>query len=321
MQRARSMLRCSLFSLFEGKVMSKNLSLQTFPPLFLQLIATIFPKGDKSAKPLQKLSIQYVFFLFICLFPVYFVLLSVKCDICSQTIRVNDKLLFMYPYDTIFSIFKRIGKRVPFQVKRSHKGKGVTDIKYRYSQEGYSFMVEKVINEGDKYEAYGYCMVNGIRDDLCVRKYYKGEIPNASANGWVLIDVPGVDMNEIFPVHTANEVIKSGKHRGKTFAEVYKEDPKYIDWLRNSNPHFKIDILSLSGASADNEDIIGRLLDEYVKTHPMTKVEDRIPFGKYKGKTYRYVYSIDPKYVNWLINNCDTIDFDILSFKHMMDQE
>ena len=57
----------------------------------------------------------------------------------------------MYPYDTIFSIYKRIGLRVPFQVKRSHKGKGVTDIKYRYSQEGYTFMVEKVVKEDGKY--------------------------------------------------------------------------------------------------------------------------------------------------------------------------
>ena len=56
MQRARSMLRCSLFSLFEGKVMTKILSLQTFLPLFLQLIATTAPKGDKSLTPPQNLS-------------------------------------------------------------------------------------------------------------------------------------------------------------------------------------------------------------------------------------------------------------------------
>ena len=34
----------------------KILSLQTFPPFFLQLVATIGPKGDKSGKPLQNLS-------------------------------------------------------------------------------------------------------------------------------------------------------------------------------------------------------------------------------------------------------------------------
>ena len=227
----------------------------------------------------------------------------------------------MYPYDTIFSIYRRIGMRVPFQVKRSHKGRGVTDIIYRYSQEDYTFMVEKVVKDDGKYEAYGYCMVDGIRDDLCVKKFYpqnKGEIPNARANGWVLIDVPGVDMNELFPIHSANEVIKSGKHKGKTYAEAYRIDSKYIDWLRNSNPYFKIDLTSLSDNISNKEKDLGNLLDECDNTRPLTKIEDKIPFGKYKGKTFHDVYSINPQYVKWLLNNCDTINFDAVSFNSLL---
>lgn len=211
--------------------------------------------------------------------------------------------------------------RVPFQVKRSHKGRGVTDINYRYSQEGYTFMVEKVVKDDGKYEAYGYCMVDGIRDDLCVKKFYpqnKGEIPNARANGWVLIDVPGVDMNELFPIHSANEVIKSGKHKGKTYAEAYRIDSKYIDWLRNSNPYFKIDLTSLSDNISNKEKDLGNLLDECDNTRPLTKIEDKIPFGKYKGKTFHDVYSINPQYVKWLLNNCDTINFDAVSFNSLL---
>jgi hypothetical protein len=211
--------------------------------------------------------------------------------------------------------------RVPFQVKRSHKGRGVTDINYRYSQEDYTFMVEKVVKDDGKYEAYGYCMVDGIRDDLCVKKFYpqnKGEIPNARANGWVLIDVPGVDMNELFPIHSANEVIKSGKHKGKTYAEAYRIDSKYIDWLRNSNPYFKIDLTSLSDNISNKEKDLGNLLDECDNTRPLTKIEDKIPFGKYKGKTFHDVYSINPQYVKWLLNNCDTINFDAVSFNSLL---
>lgn len=211
--------------------------------------------------------------------------------------------------------------RVPFQVKRSHKGRGVTDINYRYSQEGYTFMVEKVVKDDGKYEAYGYCMGDGIRDDLCVKKFYpqnKGEIPNARANGWVLIDVPGVDMNELFPIHSANEVIKSGKHKGKTYAEAYRIDSKYIDWLRNSNPYFKIDLTSLSDNISNKEKDLGNLLDECDNTRPLTKIEDKIPFGKYKGKTFHDVYSINPQYVKWLLNNCDTINFDAVSFNSLL---
>lgn len=227
----------------------------------------------------------------------------------------------MYPYDTIFSIYKRIGKITPFQVKRSHKGRGVTDIHYRYSQEGYTFMVEKVVLNGKESEAYGYCMVNGIRNDSCVKKYYpenNGEIPNARANSWVLIDVPGVDMSTIFPVHTANEVIKSGKHKGKTYAEVNVIDPNYIDWLRNSNPYFKIDFSNSSDIHISNENESHELLDLYEKSLPLVKVEDKIPFGRYRGKTFRDVYSSNPQYIKWLFDNCNTINFDIVAFKEMM---
>ena len=56
MQRARSMLRCSLFSLIEGKVTVISVSLQTFPPFSLQLIATTLPSGDKTPEPPQNLS-------------------------------------------------------------------------------------------------------------------------------------------------------------------------------------------------------------------------------------------------------------------------
>ena len=69
MQRARSMLRCSLFSLIEGKVTTVFVSFQTFPHFSLQLIATArpmvacyqrdartLPSGDKPPKQPQNLS-------------------------------------------------------------------------------------------------------------------------------------------------------------------------------------------------------------------------------------------------------------------------
>ena len=59
------------------------------------------------------------------------------------------------------------------------------------------------------------------------------------------------------------------------------------------------------------------LLDECSKTRPLTKVEDKIPFGKYKGKTFQDVYSVNPQYVKWLLNNCDTINFDTVSFNSL----
>ena len=48
----------------------------------------------------------------------------------------------------------------------------VIDIRYRYSHEGYTFMVERIELTEEKREAYGYCLKDGIRDDLSVRKFY-----------------------------------------------------------------------------------------------------------------------------------------------------
>ena len=59
------------------------------------------------------------------------------------------------------------------------------------------------------------------------------------------------------------------------------------------------------------------LLDESSKTRPLTKVEDKIPFGKYKEKTFQDVYSVNPQHVKWLLNNCDTINFDTVSFNSL----
>ena len=144
----------------------------------------------------------------------------------------------MYPKDNIFNIYYNIGKRVPFQVKRSHVGlKGWRDKDYRYSKEGKTFMVERVEPRGKYGEAYGYCLIDNVRNDEYMHEVYpdnKGEIPCAGCGEWVLVDVPGVDMDEVFPVHRADEVIPFGQYKGKTYAEIYKEDPKYIFWLLES---------------------------------------------------------------------------------------
>lgn len=226
----------------------------------------------------------------------------------------------MYPKDNIFNIYNKIGKRLPFQVKRSVKGKGVTDTKYRYSQEGYTFMVERIEPKGEYGEAYGYCMVNGVRDDLCLKKYYpdnKGEIPNAGCGGWVLVTIPGVNMDEVFPTYNANDIVTFGRYKGKTFLEVYNENPEYISWLRDSSPYFKIDYLSLTGNTSEDENLTEILIGEFCK-RPRITIDDIIPFGKYKGQTFKDVYKIDSKYINWMINNVDTIDYDISSFADMM---
>lgn len=39
----------------------------------------------------------------------------------------------------------------------------------------------------------------------------------------------------------------------------------------------------------------------------MTKPEDTITFGKYKGKTFDEISDIDPSYILWLRDNVDSV--------------
>lgn len=130
----------------------------------------------------------------------------------------------MYPTDNIFNIYYNIGKRVPFQVKRTRN----SDMDFRYNQKGRTFMVERVEPKGKYGKAFGYCLIDGIRDDNYMQEAYpnnNGEIPCAGCGEWTLIDVPGVDIDEIFPVHKVDEILPFGKYKGKSIANVYKEDP------------------------------------------------------------------------------------------------
>ena len=76
--------------------------------------------------------------------------------------------------------------------------------------------------------------MNGRPDDSYRQECYPDikdeEIPCAGCGEWVLIDVPGVSLDEIFPIHKAEEVLQFGKYKGKKFSEI-KDDISYLEWL------------------------------------------------------------------------------------------
>lgn len=224
----------------------------------------------------------------------------------------------MYPKDNVFNIYYNIGKRLPFQVKRSPLGlKGSRDEDYRYSQEGRTFMVEKIKMTSKKYGvAYGYCMIDGKRDDdnEYMKLHEKGTVPCAGCGEWVLIDIPGVDMNEVFPLHTSDFVLPFGKYKGKSLGEIYKEDPKYVYWLSESDRYFRIDFCSILGLDPEDKQLDEKLKAEIDSIFPKTNVDSVIFFGKYKGLTYRQVYQQDPDYIKWFLEHNNAIDIDMDSF-------
>ena len=224
----------------------------------------------------------------------------------------------MYPKDNVFQIYYNIGKRLPFQVKRSPMGlKGSRDEEYRYSQEGRTFMVERIEIRNKIFgKAYGYCMIDGVRDDdnEYMQHYEKGTVPCAGCGEWVLIDIPGVDMNEVFPPHEPEFVLPFGKYKGKTLADIYAEDPKYVFWLADSDRYFRIDFAALAGIDPKDTNAQQRFEAEIDRVFPQTTIDDVITFGKYKGKTYKEVYGQDPDYIMWFLRNNQTLDIDYKSF-------
>lgn len=185
----------------------------------------------------------------------------------------------MYPKDNIFNIYYNIGKRTPFLVKRCELGlaRSASEERRIDPNRDRTFLVEKVEPRGRYGKAYGKCFVNGKPDDTYRQECYPNikdeEIPCAGCGEWVLIDVPGVSLDEIFPIHRANETLMFGKYKGKTIAEIYKIDCQYLHWLETIDRFFKVDFEELKHLYPDIE-----------RYSDVSILDKTIDFGKYKGK-------------------------------------
>lgn len=185
----------------------------------------------------------------------------------------------MYPHDNIFNIYYNIGKRTPFLVKRCELGLARSSSEERRidPNRDRTFLVETVKPRGKYGKAYGKCFMNGKPDDTYRKECYPNikdeEIPCAGCGEWVLIDVPGVSLDEIFPIHKADEILMFGKYKGKSLGDIYKMDYQYLYWLETTDRLFKIDFKELK-----------RLYPNVEKTLDISISERIIDFGKYKGQ-------------------------------------
>lgn len=129
------------------------------------------------------------------------------------------------------------------------------------------------------------------------------EIPCAGCGEWVLIDVPGVSLDEIFPIHKADEILMFGKYKGKTFGDIYKIDYQYLHWLEKTDRLFKVDFEELKQLYPDVE-----------KQEDISIADQVIDFGKYKGQKFRDIKD-DISYLEWLvsIDKISIEDFELLS--------
>ena len=202
----------------------------------------------------------------------------------------------MYPQDNIFNIYYNIGRIVPFQVKRADRGFQALP-ENLYKPTGRTFMGEKVEPKGKYGKAYGYCLVDNVRSDEYLKIYnpdYKiediAEIPCAGCGAWVLVDVPGHSLDEIFPIHKAEEILQFGKYKGKSLGDIYTTDYQYLYWLETTDRFFKIDFEGLK-----------QLYPNVEKYSDISISERIIGFGKYKGKKFNEIKD-DISYLEWLVS-------------------
>lgn len=202
----------------------------------------------------------------------------------------------MYPHDNIFNIYYNIGKRTPFLVKRCELGLARSSSEERRidPNRDRTFLVEAVKPRGKYGKAYGKCFVNGKPDDSYRQECYPDikddEIPCAGCGEWVLIDVPGVSLDEIFPIHKAEEVLQFGKYKGKSLGDIYTMDYQYLYWLETTDRFFKIDFEELK-----------QLYPNVEKSSDISISERIIGFGKYKGKKFSEIKD-DISYLEWLVS-------------------
>lgn len=217
----------------------------------------------------------------------------------------------MYPHDNIFNIYYNIGKRTPFLVKRCELGLARSSSEERRLDPNLdrTFLVESVKPRVKYGKAYGKCFVDGKPDDNYRKECYPNikdeEIPCAGCGEWVLINVPGASLDEIFPVHKPDYILPFGKYKGKSLSDIYKEDYKYLHWLEANDGFFKIDFEELK-----------RLYPNVEKTPDVSISERVIDFGKYKGKSFGEIKD-DESYLKWLVSigRLTAEDFKLLTTK------
>ena len=217
----------------------------------------------------------------------------------------------MYPHDNIFNINYNIGKRTPFLVKRCELGLARSSSEARRidPNQDRTFLVETVKLRGKYGKAYGKCFVDGKLDDTyrqeCYPEIKDEEIPCAGCGEWVLIDVPGTSLDELFPIHKADEILMFGKYKGKSFGEIYAIDSEYLHWLETTDRLFRIDFDELKQLYPDTESPIDLSIGERI-----------VNFGKYKGLRFNDIKN-DISYLEWLVsvNKISIEDFNLLTTK------
>jgi uncharacterized protein (DUF3820 family) len=88
--------------------------------------------------------------------------------------------------------------------------------------------------------------------------------------------------------NTGNTVLRFGKYRGRSISDIYETDPSYCKWLQPQE--------ILIGDYPE----IKSFLDEKLKNTDTSYI---MSWGKYKGRTIKWIRGKDEGYIQWLLSN------------------
>jgi len=199
--------------------------------------------------------------------------------------------------NSLISIWYNIGRATPFRAQRFPGGRASEWYRNQYVE----VHGVKPGGAGGRYgNAYGFYFRNGERADSydypelnwCSKDDTEPKsIPNAACGSWVLLDILGEPTTDPIKVYGLNDVLESGKHKGKTVLEVVHSNWKWIDWAIDSSDHLYFDV--------------DAIYQERAKDIKILRGEDIMPFGKYKGQTIKNIYEMDENYLKWVIDNSE----------------
>lgn len=213
--------------------------------------------------------------------------------------------------NSLISIWYNIGRALPFRAQRFPDGR----VSNWYRNQFVEVHSVKPGGKGGQYGyAYGFYFRNGERADAwendpehswCKKDdTLPQEIPCAACGSWVLLDILGEATTEPTIIYGLNDVLEKGKYKGKTVAEVVHSDWGWIKWACMNSDHFFFDV--------------DALIEEKKKCIKILHPEDVLPYGKYKGKTIRYLAENNMDYLKWLDENSE--DFNI-NFEGLKDSK
>lgn len=213
--------------------------------------------------------------------------------------------------NSLISIYYDIGRVLPFRAQRYPDGR----ISDWYKSQYVEVHEVKPGGKGGKYgDAYGFYYRKGERTDAiennpeqswCKKSDTAPQcIPCAACGSWVLLDILDDPTAEPAKLIGINDVLEMGKYKGETLAEVVHTDWQWVQWATQNIAYyfafFDMDAL-VKERSKDLESY------HIENQHP----DDTLTFGKYKGKTIRYVAENDMDYLKWATLNISgfAVDF------------